>query len=161
MSFPTPDPRPPAPGLSTAPLMELEEAPYFGIWPRRLLIFEDRLEVRDFELMREHIESKRYGWVDRVVVSGKGWFSSLLLAGRESDPVLIRGVRKDAAERAKALIEERMPRANDQTVRSPQAGSDPRRLMQALTELRDSGVLSEEEFETKRKDMMAKEERRR
>ena len=161
MSFPTPDPRPPAPGLSTAPLMELEEAPYFGIWPRRLLIFEDRLEVRDFELMREHIESKRYGWVDRVVVSGKGWFSSLLLAGRESDPVLIRGVSRNTARRAKALIEEHMSRANGQTVRSPQVGPDPRRLMQALTELRDSGVLSEEEFETKRKEMMAKEERRR
>jgi hypothetical protein len=147
--------------LGGAPLMELEEAPYFGIWPRRLAIFEDRVEVRDFELLREKIDSKEYGWVDRVVVSGKGWFSSLLLAGREGEPVLIRGVRKDAAERAKALIEERMPRANGQLIRSPEAAPDTERLMLALTELRDAGVLSEEEFETKRKDVMDKKKRRR
>jgi hypothetical protein len=139
--------------------MELEEAPYFGIWPRRLAIFEDRVEVRDFELLRERTESKEYGWVDRVVVSGKGWFSSLLLAGREGEPILIRGVRKDAAERAKVLIEERMPRANGQLIRSPEAAPDTERLMRALTELRDAGVLSEEEFETKRKDVMDKKER--
>ena len=147
--------------MGDTPLMELEEAPYFGIWPRRLAIFEDRVEVRDFELLREKTESKEYGWVDRVVVSGKGWFSSLLLAGRESDPVLIRGVRKDAAERAKALIEERMPRANGQLMRPPEAAPDTERLMRALTELRDGGVLSEEEFETKRKELMGKQERRR
>jgi len=141
--------------------MELEEAPFFGIWPRRLAIFEDRIEMRDFELLREKIESKEYGWVDRVVVSGKGWFSSLLLTGREGEPVLIRGVRKDAAERAKALIEERMPRANGQLMRSPEAATDTERLTRALTELRDAGVLSEEEFETKRKGLMGKKQRRR
>ena len=147
--------------MGGTPLMELEEAPYFGIWPRRLAIFEDRVEVRDFELLREKTESKEYGWVDRVVVSGKGWFSSLLLTGREGEPVLIRGVRKDAAERAKALIEERMPRANGQLMRSPEAAPDTERLVRALTELRDVGVLSEEEFETKRKELMDKKGRRR
>ena len=145
--------------MGGAPLMELEEAPYFGIWPRRLAIFEDRVEVRDFELLREKTESKEYGWVDRVVVSGKGWSSSLLLAGREGEPVLIRGVSRDAAERAKALIEERMPRVNGQLVRLPEAAPDAERLMRALTELRDAGVLSEEEFETKRKGLMGKQER--
>ena len=147
--------------MGGTPLMELEEAPYFGIWPRRLAIFEDRVEVRDFELLREKTESKEYGWVDRVVVSGKGWFSSLLLTGREGEPVLIRGVRKDAAERAKALIEERMPRANGRLMRPPEAAPDTERLMLALTELRDARVLSEEEFETKRKELMDKKGRRR
>ncbi len=147
--------------MGAGPLMELEEAPYFGIWPRRLAIFEDRVEVRDFELLREKTESKEYGWVDRVVVSGKGWFSNLLLRGREGELVLIRGVRKDAAERAKALIEERMPRANGQLIPAPEASPDTERLMRALRELRDGGVLSEDEFETKRKELMGKQERRR
>lgn len=142
--------------MGGTPLMELEEPPTYGLWPRRLLIFEDRLEVRDFELLREKTESKGYGWVDRVVVSGNGWFSSLLLAGREGEPVLIRGVRKNAAERAKALIEARMPRANGDAVRPLKAIPDARRLMRALTELREAGILSEEEFETKRKEVMAK-----
>ncbi len=164
MFSPTPDsrfPTPPTEGRSSVgiPLMELEEAPYFGIWPKRLLIFEDRLEVRDFELLREKTESKGYGWVDRVVVSGNGWSSSLLLTGRGGEPVLIRGVRKNAAERARALIEARMPRASGP--RASTAAPDTERLMRALTELRDAGILSEEEFETKRESVMAKEERRR
>jgi len=165
---PTPDsgtrasrPHYPTPGLSKAPLMELEEPWIFGAWPRRLAIFEDRFEVRDFELMREKIGSKGYGWVDRVVVSGNGWFSSLLLSGREGEPILIRGVSKTDADRAKALIEARMPRANGETPpTSSVAAPDTERSMRALTELRDAGVMSEEEFETKRKEVMAKEERR-
>ena len=145
--------------MGGTPLMELEEAPFFGLWPRRLLIFEDRLEVRVFELLREKTESKGYGWVDRVVVSGNGWFSSLLLTGRGGEPVLIRGVSKNVAERARALIEARMPRANGRTAWPPEGASDARRLVRALTELRDAGVLSEEEFEAKRKRVMANEER--
>ena len=53
--------------MGAGPLMELEEAPYFGIWPRRLAIYEDSVELRDFELLREKRESKGYGWVDGVV----------------------------------------------------------------------------------------------
>lgn len=127
-----------------------------------MAIFEDRIEVRDFELLREKIGSKGYGWVDRAVVSGNGWFSSLLLSGRGGELILIRGVSKNDADRAKALIETRMPRANGETPpASPAAVPDTERLMQALMELRDAGVLSEEEFETKRKEVMAKVERRR
>ena len=36
-----------------APLMEIEESWMFGMFPTRLLIFEDRFEVRGFELLRE------------------------------------------------------------------------------------------------------------
>jgi hypothetical protein len=74
-----------------APLMELEEAWVFGLWPKRLLIFEDRIEVRDFELLRERVESRRYGWVDRVVVSGGNRFANLLITSWGRTPVLIKG----------------------------------------------------------------------
>ena len=140
--------------MGGAPLMELEEAWVFGLWPKRLLIFEDRIEVRDFELLRERVESRRYDWVDRVVVSGGNRFASLLITSWGRKPVLIRGVNKNTAERARTLIEERMARAG---------GRDPgtERLIRDLSELRDAGVLSEEEFEAKRKEVLAKKQRHR
>lgn len=138
-----------------APLMELEESYVFGMFPTRLLIFEDRIEVRDFELLRERIESKGYDRVDRVVVSGEGWLANLVIAEEGRRPILIRGVNRGDAERAGALIEERVARAND----NPMQASSPttievESLNRSLTELRDAGILSEEEFETKRRGML-------
>ncbi|MDQ3318593.1 MAG: hypothetical protein M3522_14830, partial [Actinomycetota bacterium] len=132
-----------------APLMELEESYVFGMFPTRLLIFEDRIEVRDFELLRERTESKGYDRVDRVVVSGEGWLANLVIAEEGRRPILIRGVNRGDAERAGALIEERVARAND----NPMQASSPttievESLNRSLRELRDAGILSEEEFET-------------
>jgi hypothetical protein len=55
------------------------------------------------------------------------------------------------AERAGTLIEERVTRANGTAQATPPAAIDEERLILNLTELRDAGVLSEEEFEAKRR----------
>ncbi len=140
-----------------APLMELEESWVFGMYPTRLLIFEDRIEVRGFELLREKIESKGYDRVDGVTVSGEGWLANLVISEKGGRPILIRGVDKRDAERAGALIEERLTRADGGTrqATSPTA-IDEERLILNLTELRDAGVLSEEEFEAKRRGVTRK-----
>ena len=141
--------------MAGAPLMELEESYVFGMFPTRLLIFEDRIEVRDFELLRERTESRGYDRVDRVVVSGEGWLVNLLVSEKGKQPILIRGVNKDDAERAGVLIEERVVRSNEGHAQvNPPATIDEEGLMKNLTELRDAGVLSEEEFETKRRGML-------
>ncbi len=148
--------------MDGAPLMELEESWVFGMWPRRLLIFEDRIEVRDFELLREKTQSRGYGWIREVTVSGTGWFANLLVTVWGSEPILMRGLSKKSAERAAALIEQRMIRAKGRSWRpSPPATPDAEHLLGALAELRDAGVLSEEEFEAKRAEVRAKKERRR
>ena len=139
------------------PLMELEESWVFGMYPTRLLIFEDRIEVRGFELLREKIESKGYERVDRVTVSGEGWLANLVISEKGKRPILIRGVNKDAAERAGAMIEERVTRTNrGSTQATPPTTIDEEGLIQNLTELRDAGILNEEEFETKRRGVMRK-----
>ncbi len=136
--------------MAGAPLMELEESWVFGMYPTRLLIFEDRIEVRGFELLREKIESKGYERVDRVTVSGEGWLANLVISEKGGRPILIRGVNKDAAERAGTLIEGRAARARGTPAQaSPPATVDEEGLIQNLKELRDAGILNEEEFEAK------------
>ena len=148
--------------MDGAPLMEWEESWVFGMWPRRLLICEDRIEVRDFELLREKSQSRGYGWIRGVAVSGTDWFANLLVTVQGSEPVLMRGLSKNSAERAAALIEQRIVRANARPWRpSPPATPDAEHLVGALAKLRDAGVLNEEEFEAKRAEVRAKKERRR
>jgi hypothetical protein len=133
-----------------APLMELEESWVFGMFPTRLLIFDDHIEVRGFELMREKIQSKGYDRVDGVVVSDEGWLANLVISEKGKRPILIRGVNRDAAERAGALIESRAALARGTPVRAfPPATVDEEGLIQNLKELRDAGVLDEQEFEAK------------
>ena len=131
------------------PLMELEESWVFGMYPTRLLIFEDRIEVRGFELLREKIESKGYERVGRVTVSGEGWLANLVISEKDGRPVLIRGVNRDAAERAGALIEDRAARARGAPAQAPPVTADQEGLIQNLKKLRDAGILNEEEFEAK------------
>ena len=141
--------------MAGVPLMEIEESWVFGMYPTRLLIFEDRIEVRGFELLREKIESKGYDRVDGVTVSGAGWLANLVISEKGGRPILIRGVNKDAAERAGALIEGRAARAKGVPAQaSPPASVDEEGLIQNLTELRDAGILNEEEFEAKLRGVM-------
>jgi hypothetical protein len=130
--------------LADEPLLELEESWVFGmLWPKRLLIFEDRIETRGSELLQETVETTRYGEVKDVVVGGAGWSTSLLIK-RNGNPILLRGVEESAAGYAKTLIEERISHPAEGRPNGPD-------LIRKLVELRDAGVLSPEEFEAKKK----------
>jgi hypothetical protein len=135
--------------VAGAPLMELEESWVFGMYPTRLLIFEDHIEVRGFELLREKIESKGYDRVDGVTVSGEGWLANLVISEKGGRPILIRGVKRDAAEQAGALIGDRAARARGAPAQAPPETVDEEGLIRNLKELRDAGILNEEEFEAK------------
>jgi hypothetical protein len=135
-----------------APLIELEESWAFGmLWPRRLLVFEDRVEVRGAELLRETVEVVEYGRIQDVAVGGGAAGSThLLIRAGKGKPLLIRGVDEQLANRAKALIEQRAAHA-----KNPPQPSYPGRqaLIQNLTELRDAGILTHEEFEDKKREV--------
>ena len=142
--------------MADIPLFELEESWVFGmLWPKQLLIFEDRIEIRGSELLRETAEAIHYVEIKEVVVGGEGWSASLLIK-RSGKPILIRGVEEEAARYAKSLIEEHVSHLTDglrQTFPTPPTKTD---LIHKLTELRNAGVLSPEEFESKRKAIEAR-----
>lgn len=125
----------------------------FGVFPTRLLIFDDRFEVRGFELLRETVESRGYDRVESVVVSGEGWLANLVISEKGGRPILIRGVNKDEAERAGALIEERAARAGGGPTQATPPTTTEEGLILSLEKLRDAGILSEEEFEAKREEV--------
>lgn len=139
--------------MNDKPILELEESWVFGmLWPKRLRVFEDRLEVSGTELMRETIETVAFGEIEAIVIGGRGPSSSLLVRRRIGKPVLMRGVNKDAAHKAKTFAEERMFLAS--STGGPDEPSNRRKteaLIRKLTEIRDAGLLSAEEFEDKRK----------
>jgi hypothetical protein len=139
--------------MSEKPLMELEESRIFGLWPRRLLIFEDRVETLGTELLQETVAPLGYGQIDRVTISNGVWFANLLVGNRGGRPILMRGLNGDIAERAKALIEERVAQAGASPPRpeKPSAARDTVDLVHKLAELRDAGVLTQEEFEAKKR----------
>ena len=141
--------------MADTPLPELEESWAFGmLWPKRLLLFEDRIETHSIELLRETVETISYGEIKDVVVSGGGWTASFLIK-RGGKPILLRGVEKGAAAHARTLIAERLTQATDRLPRtSPTTQKEiPTRgdLVRKLTELRDAGILSPEEFEVKKR----------
>jgi len=146
--------------MSEKPLMELEESRMFGLWPRRLLIFEDRVETHGTELLQETVVPLGYGQIDRVTISNGVWFANLLVGNRRGKPILMRGLNGDIAERAKELIEERVAQAGTSPPR-PQKSSaarDTAALVHKLAELRDAGVLTQEEFEAKKSSMTTAEQ---
>lgn len=124
------------------------------LWPKRLLIFEDRVEIHSSELLRETVETIRYAEIEEVVVGGEGWSTSLLIK-RRGKPILLRGVDEDAARQAKDLTEEHAshgahnlsPSSSD-TPSDATSGID---LVRKLVDLRDAGILSPEEFEAKKR----------
>lgn len=131
------------------PLLELEESWVFGmLWPKRLLIFEDRIEARSTELLQETVETIRYSEIKGVVATGSGWSASVLIK-RTGKPILLRGVDDSVSRNAKTLIEDRI----SQTAIPIPRNLDKENLIRKLAELRDAGVLSPEEFEAKRKNI--------
>lgn len=137
--------------MAGTPLLEIEESWVFGmLWPKRLLIFEDRIEMRGSELLRETVETVPYGKIEGVVVGGLAASTSLLVK-RHGKPILLRGVEESAATQAKSLIEDRISRPASYSRRDSSDASDKLSLIRKLAELRDAGVLSPEEFETKKK----------
>ena len=86
--------------MTAEPLLELEESYLFGLWPKRLLIFEDRVEVHCPGLLDESVETVSYAAIDRVVLHDGVVLSNLLIQRRKQRPILFRGADPDAAGHA-------------------------------------------------------------
>ena len=94
--------------MPAKPPLVLEESYLFGLWPKRLLVFEDRIEVHSPGPLDENIEFVGYDAVERVVLHGGTSLSNLLIHRRRQRPILLRGADPAAAEHARKLIQTRI-----------------------------------------------------
>lgn len=120
--------------------------------PNRILLFEDRIEEHDLGFLKKTVQSLRYGQVARVSLFRGMLFTELRIESTGGQEIEIQGLRNARAEEAKRLIEERVARA----VRPAEASSPvtPEERLRALTRLHDEGVITEAEFERKRREIV-------
>lgn len=65
------------------PLMRVTESLLFGLWPRQMLIFDDRIEVMRDGPLQPASESRAYFQIERVSAFKGAWFVNLLIEGPE------------------------------------------------------------------------------
>jgi Short C-terminal domain len=149
---------------STKPLMKLHGG------KKEMRIFDDRTEV--YEGFSEPRALYRVTAEQLEEVTNKGWiYTELALRSREGETATLGYLDERKAKKAKKLIEEQVPKqpapaqyqqlltsesASESAARieaKDQAGDIPT-LIRQLAELRDAGILSNEEFEAKKNDLL-------
>lgn len=141
-------------------------------FPKRILIFEDHLELHDVGFLKKTIESLRYEQIAQVVLKRGILWSELWIESRGGKSITAKGLSKEEAEEAKSTIHELMGQvagargsapwgtrgavpAGGET-KSPSSVPDIPEQIRKLAELRDVGAISNEEFEAKKKDLLSR-----
>lgn len=121
--------------------------------PTRILVYPDEVEVRTLKPPRRTVQRVRYDQIAQVSVVRKIVFADLVIETRGGDNLTLAGMTKANAEEARALIQGRldMPRTSD--VASPTPLDVPGQIRK-LSELRDEGLISPEEFEAKKRELL-------
>lgn len=96
--------------MAERPLLEVEESLVFGLWPRKLLVFGDRIEVVDGGPVHAASETRAYSRIERVRALKGAWFVNLLIESPDG-PLLLRGLKTREAVRVREILEERIQRS--------------------------------------------------
>lgn len=121
--------------------------------PTRILVYPDEVEVRTLRPPRRTTQRVRYDQMAQVFVVRRIVFADLVIETRGGGTLTLAGMTKANAEEARTLIQERLdtPEPPDTALSAP---PDIPEQIRKLAELRDAGVLNEDEFETKKKDLL-------
>jgi hypothetical protein len=117
-------------------------------------VFEDGIVVRNpSRFLMKDVRRVRYDQMAQVWVKHRLAFADLLIETRGGDTLVVRGVSKRDAENASALIRERMASGSARSTEEPTTLDIPTQI-QKLAELRDLGAITEEEFQSKKRDLL-------
>jgi hypothetical protein len=136
------------------PLLELRTSPLLSYRPDSLAVFEDAIVVENpSRVYGMDVQRVRYDQMAQVLVRHGVVFADLIVETRGGGTLEVRGVSKREAEYASTFIRERMasgpPRGPDES-----ATRDIPDQIRKLAELRDSGAITEEEFQAKKRDLL-------
>jgi hypothetical protein len=126
--------------------------------PGWVRVYDDRVEcLRPGVISRGLTETIRYEQVAQVLVTRGLAFSKLAVQSNGGGGFAIDGLKKDEADAAKELIDERVARyrADITTTRAPVNSGGLADQLTQLASLRESGALSEEEFQQAKARLMS------
>ena len=130
---------------------------------KKLLVFEDRVDLHEPGVFKSTSQTMRYDQIAQVATKA-GWFSAdLVIESRGGGTIYVRKVGKADADRVREFINERLgrpvvsqviERTEPVPVASASGNPDIPDQIRKLAELRDAGILTEEEFEAKKQSLL-------
>ena len=138
--------------VNETPLLDTKSAAFGTGVPSRILVYENEIEVRTLRPPRRSVQRVRYEQIAQVFVNRGIVYAELVIETRGGGTLSLAGMSKPNAEAARALIRERLDAASTGAAGVSYSGAPEQ--IRKLAELRDAGILSAEEFETKKKDLL-------
>lgn len=124
------------------------------VLPNKVLIFEDRIEEHDTGFLKKSMQTIRHEQVAQVSINRDIVFSQLTIESTGGHSIVARGLTRGEAEEAKRLLDDCIRKA-----RRPAPGQQTREpdvldQIRKLGELRDAGLLTPEEFASKKSELL-------
>jgi hypothetical protein len=141
------------------PLLVVRSAVFGTGIPSQLEAYPDGVEVRTATPPNLDVQKVLYEQIAQVYVKYPMFrilwpFSDLQLETRGGDVLLVRGLTHRDAESAAAFVRDRAASARAASGGGVSAPPDIPAQIRQLAELRDSGAITVEEFETKKRDLL-------
>jgi hypothetical protein len=123
--------------------------------PAALRVYEDAVEVTQFGLGGQNTRSMRYDQIAQVIVRKSMFRATLVIESSGGHTMLVESMTKQDAEDACALIRERAEYAvSSSTGSASGSASDVPAQIRELAQLMEEGIITKEEFDTKKKDLL-------
>ena len=124
--------------------------------PKRLLVFEDRVEMKDPGLLKTQTQVMRYEQIAQVGVRSGFFYADLVIESRGGGSIVLKRLSRSAAKLAGRLINERLGRSffPATPTEAPNERRDVPELLRELAQLREAGILTEEEFEAQKRKIL-------
>jgi hypothetical protein len=124
--------------------------------PNRVFVWPDRIEESDPGFLKTRSSSIRFEQLAQVGVKRGIVFTELTFESTGGHKIVVNGLKKDEAERARQLVEERLALVRTQQTTPLVAPSqvDVADQIKKLADLRDAGILSDEEFQAKKTQLL-------
>jgi hypothetical protein len=140
-----------------APLLELKGT-MLGTseWrPNRVLIFNDRVEEHDPGFLKKSIQVLRYEQIAHIAIKRGALHAELTIESTGGGGIISKGLKKQEAEEARRLIDKRLATIHQREAStSAPLPDDPMERLRKLGELRETEVLTEEEFQAKKRQIL-------
>ena len=128
--------------------------------PNRIFVYADRLEEHNPGLIKRKIQKLRYEQIAQIGIDRGPIFATLRIESTGGAVMVVKGLAKDEANKAEVIIRERIQQSSQMNQNQPVVVNGPTSIsvadeLQKLAALRDSGVVTEEEFQQQKNRLLS------